>query len=551
MSDGERGSSRERAAAWDGRMRTARVRPAATASGIPLKVGYTAADLAPDAEERIGVPGEFPYTRGIHESMYRGRLWTMRLYSGFATSDETNERFRYLLAQGQTGLSVALDLPTQLGMDSDDPEASGEVGRVGVAIDTLADVAAIFEGIPLASVSTSFTINSTAPILLAMYVLAAEAQGVERSAIRGTVQNDILKEYVARNTYIYPPRPSLRLATDLIEFCSAELPAFNPISVCGYHIRQAGADAVQELAFTLADALVYVDQVLARGIPIDAFAPRISFNMSTMSHLFEEVAKHRAARRMWAELVEERYHPADPRSRMFRFFSGGDGTSLTATEPLNNIVRVALHQLGIVLGGAQAVHTVAYDEALGIPTQEAALVALRTQQIIAHESGVADVVDPLAGSWYVEWLTDELERQARELLAQVEAEGGMVAAIESGWIEARITERAYQQEQAFADGSRVVVGVNRYADEATRPGVPVFSPPGSTEAVERRQVGRLAAVRAARDASAVAAAVDRVRRVAATDENLMPAIIEAVRAHATVGEISAALGDVFGYHGRG
>lgn len=541
----------ERAAAWDERMLTERVRPAATDSGIPLKVAYTPLDLGPDSEERIGLPGEPPYTRGIHESMYRGRLWTMRLYAGFATADETNERFRYLLEQGQTGLSVALDLPTQLGMDSDDPAAEGEVGRVGVAIDTLPDMAEIFAGIPLASVSTSFTINSTAPILLAMYVLAAEEQGVDRRSLRGTVQNDILKEYVARNTYLYPPRPSLRLATDLIEFCTRELPAFNPISVCGYHIRQAGADAVGELAFTLANALVYVDAVLARGIPIDEFAPRISFNMATMSHLFEEVAKHRVARRLWSDLVQERYHPKDPRSRMFRFFSGGDGTSLTATEPLNNIVRVALHQLGIVLGGAQAVHTVAYDEAIGIPTQEAALVALRTQQIIAHESGAADVVDPLAGSYYVEWLTDELERRTRDLMAEIDAQGGMVAAIESGWVDGQIGERAYRLEQEVAAGSRVVVGVNKYADEGHRQSVPAFAPSGSNEAVARRQLDRLAAVRAARDAAAVAAAVDHVRETAATEENLMPAIIEAVRVHASVGEISAALGDVFGYHRRG
>ena len=541
----------ERAAAWDERMLTERVRPAATDSGIPLKVAYTPLDLGPDSEERIGLPGEPPYTRGIHESMYRGRLWTMRLYAGFATADETNERFRYLLEQGQTGLSVALDLPTQLGMDSDDPAAEGEVGRVGVAIDTLPDMAEIFAGIPLASVSTSFTINSTAPILLAMYVLAAEEQGVDRRSLRGTVQNDILKEYVARNTYLYPPRPSLRLATDLIEFCTRELPAFNPISVCGYHIRQAGADAVGELAFTLANALVYVDAVLARGIPIDDFAPRISFNMATMSHLFEEVAKHRVARRLWSDLVQERYHPKDPRSRMFRFFSGGDGTSLTATEPLNNIVRVALHQLGIVLGGAQAVHTVAYDEAIGIPTQEAALVALRTQQIIAHESGAADVVDPLAGSYYVEWLTDELERRTRDLMAEIDAQGGMVAAIESGWVDGQIGERAYRLEQEVAAGSRVVVGVNKYADQGHRQSVPAFAPSGSNETVARRQLDRLAAVRAARDAAAVAAAVDHVRETAATEENLMPAIIEAVRVHASVGEISAALGDVFGYHRRG
>ena len=538
----------DRVAAWQERVDATRPRAAITDSGIPLKVAYTALDPAPGLEARSGLPGEPPFTRGIHPTMYRGRLWTMRLYAGFATADDTNERFRYLLSQGQSGLSVALDLPTQLGLDSDHPLAQGEIGRVGVAIDTLDDMAAIFDSIPLSEISTSFTINATAPILLAMYLLVAEAQGVPPRKLRGTVQNDILKEYVSRNTYIYPPEPSVRLSTDLIEFCARELPDFNPISVCGYHMRQAGADAVQEIAFTLADALVYVDQVLGRGIPIDEFAPRISFNMSTMSNLFEEVAKHRAARRLWATLVEGRYQPKDPRSRMFRFFSGGDGTSLTATEPLNNIVRVTLHQLGIILGGAQAVHTVAYDEALGIPTQEAALVGLRTQQIIAHESGVADVVDPLGGSYYVEWLTDELERRARELLAAIDEQGGMVEAISSGWVNSQIDERAYALERETASGARVIVGVNSFADDRGASRVPVFTSAASADESARRQLARLAAVKAARDSAAVSGALDGVLAAAQSGDNVMPSIIDAVRVRATVGEVSAALGQSFGFH---
>jgi methylmalonyl-CoA mutase, N-terminal domain len=538
----------DRVAEWEARATAAPVRPAETDSGIPVKLAYTSLDLPSDIDSALGLPGEPPFTRGIYPTMYRGRLWTMRLYSGFATADDTNERFRYLLSQGQTGLSVALDLPTQLGLDSDDPTAEGEIGRVGVAIDTLDDMAAIFDGIPLAEVSTSFTINATAPILLAMYIVVAERQGVDRSAIRGTVQNDILKEYIARNTYIYPPRPSVRLAADVIEYCSRELPAFNPISVCGYHMRQAGADAVQEIAFTLADALVYVDHVIERGTPIDDFAPQLSFNMATMSDLFEEVAKHRATRRLWASLVSSRYQPRDPRSQMFRFFSGGDGTSLTAAEPLNNIVRVTLHQLGVVLGGAQAVHTVAYDEALGIPTQDAALVALRTQQIIAHESGVPNVVDPLAGSYYVEALTDELERRARDLLAEIELHGGMIEAIASGWVNACIDERAFRLEQEMTSGQRVIVGVNRFVDDGHPGRVPVFGSADEARRTASRQLTRLATARARRDASVVQSALGRVTSAAAAGDNVMPRLVDAVRVGGTVGEISRALGDVFGYH---
>jgi methylmalonyl-CoA mutase N-terminal domain/subunit len=478
--------------------------------------------------------------------MYRGRLWTFRLYSGYATAEEANQRNRYLLSQGQTGLSVAFDLPTQLGLDSDDPLAEGEVGRVGVAIDTLEDLEALFDSIPLDKVSTSFTINATAPILLAMYVLVAERQGVDRKVIRGTVQNDILKEYVARNTYIYPPEPSMRLVSDVIEFCAHEMPDFNPISVCGYHMRQAGCDAVQEIAYTLADALAYIDATLQRGVDIDEFAPRVSFNMSTMSNLFEEVAKHRAARRLWAKLVDERYSPRDPRSRMFRFFSGGDGTSLTAEEPLNNIVRVTLHQLGIVLGGAQSVHTVAYDEALGLPTEEAALVALRTQQIIAYESGVPDVVDPLAGSYYVEWLTDELESRARTLIEEIDRQGGMLRAITSGQIGEAIANRAYRVQQETEAGTRLSVGVNVARASDAPPKKPAFGADDALRLAAERQLERLRAAKRARDERALQERLGAVRLAAEGTENVMPSVIEAVRGGATVGEISNALAAVFG-----
>ena len=533
--------------AWEDDVARQRVREAQSDSGIPLRVAYTPLDWPGDRYlDEVGLPGEPPFTRGIYPTMYRGRLWTFRLYSGYATAEEANQRNRYLLSQGQTGLSVAFDLPTQLGLDSDDPLAEGEVGRVGVAIDTLEDLEALFDSIPLDKVSTSFTINATAPILLAMYVLVAERQGVDRKVIRGTVQNDILKEYVARNTYIYPPEPSMRLVSDVIEFCAHEMPDFNPISVCGYHMRQAGCDAVQEIAYTLADALAYIDATLQRGVDIDEFAPRVSFNMSTMSNLFEEVAKHRAARRLWAKLVDERYSPRDPRSRMFRFFSGGDGTSLTAEEPLNNIVRVTLHQLGIVLGGAQSVHTVAYDEALGLPTEEAALVALRTQQIIAYESGVPDVVDPLAGSYYVEWLTDELESRARTLIEEIDRQGGMLRAITSGQIGEAIANRAYRVQQETEAGTRLSVGVNVARASDAPPKKPAFGADDALRLAAERQLERLRAAKRARDERALQERLGAVRLAAEGTENVMPSVIEAVRGGATVGEISNALAAVFG-----
>ena len=520
---------------------------AVTDSGIPVDVTYTPEHLEPGVADRAGMPGEHPYTRGIYPSMYRGRLWTMRMYSGMETAEDTNERFRFLLEQGQTGLSVALDLPTQMGYDSDAPAARHEVGRAGVAVCSASDMEDIFAGIPLGEVSTSFTINATAPILLAFYVVAAERQGVSPARVAGTIQNDILKEYVARKTYIFPPRPSLRFVADAMEYCAAELPRFNSISVCGYHMRQAGCDAVQEVAFTLANALTYVDELIGRGLDIDDFAPRFSFNISTMSELFEEAAKHRAIRRLWARLVAERYSPQDPRSTMFRVFSGGDGTSLTAVEPLNNIVRVTIHQLGLILGGVQAVHTVAYDEAIGLPTEESALVALRTQQILAHETGITKTVDPLAGSYYVEHLTDEIERRARALIDDIERRGGMVRLIADGWVQDRIEEKAFEREMAIARGDTRIVGVNAFAaEDGPRPSI---APPAFDESMEERQLERLARHRQARDSGAVAAALERIGVDAAKDDvNLMPALFDAARAGATVGEICDVLRAEWGVH---
>ncbi|MFN8186385.1 MAG: methylmalonyl-CoA mutase family protein [Gaiellales bacterium] len=520
--------------------------PAAeTDSGLPVAPLYTALDRPTGADPAAGLPGEYPFTRGIHRSMYRGRLWTMRLYAGHGNPEDTNERFRFLLEQGQTGLSVALDLPTQMGLDSDDPRAGGEVGKVGVAIDTLADMERVFDGIPLDRVSTSFTINATAPILLAMYQVAGERQGVDPAVLRGTVQNDVLKEFLARKTYIYPPAPSLRLVADVIEYSCRNLPKFNPISVCGYHMRQAGCDAVQEIAYTLANASAYVQAVVDRGVPVDDFAPRFSYNISTMRDFFEEVAKHRAARRLWARVMRDRFGAQKPESWTLRLFSGGDGTSLTSVEPLNNIVRTTLQTLAIVLSGAQAVHTISWDEALALPTEAAALIALRTQQIVAYESGVTRTVDPLGGSYYLESLTDELEQRAAGLLAEVEGHG-VLRGIEDGSLELAIAESAYDQQTRIESGERVVVGVNRFADErAHEQEIELLTIP---EGVEAHQLERLARIRAGRDGDRVERALAAVTGAARSGENTMPAILEAVRAEASVGEISGALGSVFGYH---
>ena len=516
-----------------------------TSSGIEILDLYTPADVADLDEDRdLGRPGEFPFTRGVQPTMYRSRLWTMRQYAGFATAEETNARFQYLLAQGQTGLSVAFDLPTQMGYDSDAPQAEGEVGRVGVPIASLANMETLMAGLPLDRISTSMTINATAPILLALYVAVAERQGVSRDRISGTTQNDILKEYIARGTFIFPPRPSMRLVTDVFEFCARELPRWNTISISGYHMREAGATAAQELAFTLADAIAYVEAALARGLDIDDFAGRLSFFFAAWSERFEEVAKFRAARRMWARIVRDRFGASNERSMTCRFHVQTAGSSLTAQSVDNNVVRTTVQALAAVLGGAQSLHTNARDEALALPTAEAARLALRTQQVLAYEAGVTETPDPLAGSYYVETLTDRLEAAALDYLAQIEAMGGTLAAIETGFQQREIQESAYRVQREIEAGERVVVGVNRFQDE--RHGTPPIQriDPGA----ERRQAESVRQVRARRDAGAWAAALDRLASDAAGETNLMPAIIDAVRAEATVGEICDRLRAVWGEH---
>jgi methylmalonyl-CoA mutase N-terminal domain/subunit len=520
-----------------------------TSSDLEIADVYTAADLATagfDPRRDLGMPGEPPFTRGVQATMYRSRFWTMRQYAGFATAEETNRRFRYLLEQGQTGLSVAFDLPTQMGYDSDAPEAEGEVGRVGVPISSLADMEVLLDGLPLGEVSTSMTINSTAPILLALYVAAAEKHGVTRDRIGGTTQNDILKEYIARGTWIYPPTFSMRLVTDIFEFCAAELPRWNTVSISGYHMREAGATAAQELAFTLADAIAYCEAAVARGLAIDDFAPRLSFFFAAWSELFEEVAKFRAARRMWARIVRDRFGASNERSMVCRFHVQTAGSSLTAQSIDNNVVRTTVQALAAVLGGAQSLHTNARDEALALPTEASARLALRTQQILAHESGVTETPDPLAGSYYVETLTTQLEAAAQAYLDEIDAIGGTLAAIEGGFQQRQIQESAYRVQQAIERGDLVVVGVNRYRDDETGETVPPIQridPDG-----ERRQIDRVRRVRAERDPSAWSAALDRLEAAAHGTDNLLPSIIDAVNAYATVGEISDRLRASFGVH---
>jgi methylmalonyl-CoA mutase N-terminal domain/subunit len=516
-----------------------------TSSDIEIADLYTPADTAGLDEERdLGRPGEFPFTRGVQPTMYRGRLWTMRQYAGFATAEETNRRFRYLLEQGQTGLSVAFDLPTQMGYDSDAREAEGEVGRVGVPIASLADMETLLAGIPLGEVSTSMTINSTAAILLALYVAAAEKQGVSRDRISGTTQNDILKEYIARGTYIYPPRPSMRLVTDIFEFGARELPRWNTISISGYHMREAGATAAQELAFTLADGIAYVEAAVARGLDVDDFAGRLSFFFAAWSELFEEVAKFRAARRMWARIVKDRFGASNIRSMTCRFHVQTAGSSLTAQSIDNNVVRTTVQALAAVLGGAQSLHTNSRDEALALPTEESARLALRTQQILAHEAGVTETPDPLAGSYYVETLTNELETAAQAYLDEIEAMGGTLAAIEGGFQQRQIQEAAFRVQREIERGDRIVVGVNKYRDEgASTPPIQRIDPEG-----ERGQIQRLRRVRAERDPAAWEAALRRLEDAAKGGDNLLPPLIEAVGAYATVGEISNQLRAAWGEH---
>jgi methylmalonyl-CoA mutase, N-terminal domain len=520
-----------------------------TSSDIEIADVYTAADLEAagfDPERDLGLPGEPPFTRGVQPTMYRSRFWTMRQYAGFATAEETNQRFRYLLEQGQTGLSVAFDLPTQMGYDSDAPEAEGEVGRVGVPISSLADMEVLLDGLPLDEVSTSMTINSTAPILLALYVAAAEKRGVPRDRIAGTTQNDILKEYIARGTWIYPPAFSMRLVTDIFEFCAAELPRWNTVSISGYHMREAGATAAQELAFTLADAIAYCESAVARGLAIDEFAPRLSFFFAAWSELFEEVAKFRAARRMWARIVRDRFGSSNIRSMACRFHVQTAGSSLTAQSIDNNVVRTTVQALAAILGGAQSLHTNARDEALALPTEASARLALRTQQILAHESGVTETPDPLAGSYFVERLTTQLEEAAQAYLDEIDAMGGTLAAIEGGFQQRQIQESAYRVQQAIERADLVVVGVNRFRDDGAGEAVPPIQridPDG-----EPRQIERVRRIRAERDAAAWSVALDRLEAAARADENLLPLIIDAVNAYATVGEISDRLRSAFGVH---
>lgn len=520
-----------------------------TPSGLPLKQVYTSADLSPGLEERLGAPGAYPFTRGVQPSMYTGRLWTMRQYAGFGTAAQTNERFRHLLAAGQTGLSVAFDLPTQMGIDSDAPRALGEVGRVGVAIDSVQDMHLLLHELPLDQVSTSMTINSTASTLLAMYIVVAEERGIPRSAISGTIQNDLLKEYIARGTYIYPPGPSLRLIADIFGFCATEVPSWNPISISGYHIREAGATAVQELAFTFANTIAYVQCALDAGLAIDVFAPRLSFFFAAHNDLFEEVAKFRAARRLYARLMRERFGASDASARL-RFHTQTGGVTLTAQQPLNNVVRVTVQTLAATLGGTQSLHTNGYDEALSLPTAEAATLALRTQQIVGYESGLSGTVDPLAGSYYVESLTDALERDAIALIEKVDALGGAAKAIAAGFFQEEIARSAYAHQLRVESGESVVVGVNRFGDGEDPPVIP--NPDYS--ALEREQVARTRALKSSRDNAAVEASLSALAAAAGTladgwegeRSQLMPLIITAVRARATVGEIGDRLRGVWG-----
>ncbi len=518
-----------------------------TLSGIEAKRVYTPDDADDPYDERLGFPGEYPFTRGIQPTMYRGRFWTMRQYAGYASADESNARYKYLLAQGQTGLSVAFDLPTQTGYDSDAAMAEGEVGKVGVAISSLDDMERLFDGIPLAKVSTSMTINATAAVLLALYVAVAKKQGVAvgadgRLPLRGTVQNDILKEYIARGTYIFPPRPAMRIVTDLFAWCRTELPAWNTISISGYHIREAGSTAAQEIAFALADAIAYVDAAVAAGLAVDEFAPRLSFFFNSHNDLLEEIAKYRAARRLWAHLMRDRFGAKNPDSMMLRFHVQTAGSSLTAQQPENNIVRVALQALAAVLGGCQSLHTNAMDEALALPTEDAALLALRTQQIIAHETGVANTADPVGGSYAIEKLTDEIELRAKAYIARIDALGGMLRGIETGYVQGEIQKAAYDYQRAIERGEQIVVGVNRFVAEKETP-IPTMR---VDPELERAQIERVHALRARRDSSRANAAVGEVERRARSGENLMPAIATAIEAYATVGEISDALRRVFG-----
>jgi methylmalonyl-CoA mutase, N-terminal domain len=514
-----------------------------TLSGLPTDRIYTPEHVHDlDYETALGFPGQYPFTRGIQPTMYRGRYWTIRQYAGFGTPEATNERFKFLLSQGQPGLSTAFDLPTQMGLDSDDERAVGEVGQVGVAIDSLADMETVFDGIPLDRVSTSMTINAPAPVLVAMYVAVADKQGVAREKVSGTAQNDVLKEYVARGTFIYPPKPSLRLAADLIAWCATDAPRFNAISLSGYHMREAGSTAVQEVAFSFANAIAYIEAVRERGVDVDAFAPRLSWIFNTHINFFEEIAKYRTLRRLWARIMKERFGAEDPRSMMLRTHTQTGGSTLTAQQPENNIVRAGIQALAAALGGVQSMALSCYDEALAIPTEKAQKIAVRTQQIIAEEIGITDTIDPMAGSYYLEWLTDELERRAVEEMEKIEKMGGAVEAIDSGYYHKAILDEAYAWEQAVNEGERVVVGVNKYRDE-DEPQPEYFRVDPS---LAQAQIDKLDRLRSERDSAKAESALARLRAAAEGDENMMPPIIEAVHSYCTLGEICGAMRAVFG-----
>ncbi len=515
----------------------------ATGSKSPVQRLYTPLDDGKrDYLRDIGFPGEYPYTRGVQNTMYRGRFWTMRQYAGFSTAEESNKRYKFLLSQGTTGLSVAFDLPTQIGYDSDHPLSQGEVGKVGVAIDSLADMETLFDGIPLDKVSTSMTINAPAAVLLAMYIAVAEKQGVPADKLEGTIQNDILKEYIARGTYIYPPEPSMRLITDIFAYCSKSVPNWNTISISGYHIREAGSTAAQEVAFTLADGIAYVDAAIRAGLDVDAFGPRLSFFFNAHNDLFEEVAKFRAARRVWAKVMKERFGAKNPKSLMLRFHTQTGGSTLTAQQPDNNVVRVAIQALAAVLGGTQSLHTNSRDEALALPTEASVRIALRTQQIIAYESGATETIDPLAGSYYVESQTDRIQKEAEAYIATIDSMGGAVKAIERGYVQQEIQDAAYACQMDIESGDRIVVGMNKFQIQEEPPkGLLRVDP-----IVGEQQVARLKAIRAKRDDGRVQAALKALKHAAQTTENLMPPILEAVKAYATLGEISDVMRDVFG-----
>lgn len=519
--------------------------PFLTVSGKPVDRLYTPNEnVAGDYLDKLGFPGQYPYTRGVQPTMYRGRFWTMRMYAGFSTAEESNKRYRYLLEQGSTGLSVAFDLPTQIGYDSDDDMAAGEVGKVGVAIDSLADMEKLFDGIPLDKVSTSMTINSTAAILLAMYIAVAEKQGVSPDKLTGTIQNDILKEYIARGTYRFPPKPSLRLISDIFAYCTSDVPKWNTISISGYHIREAGSTAAQEIGFTLADAICYVETAQKAGLKVDDFAPRLAFFFAAHTDLLEEVAKFRAARRLYAKIMRERFGATNPKSWMLRFHTQTGGVTLTAQQPDNNVVRVAIQTLAAVLGGTQSLHTNSKDEALALPTEDSVRVALRTQQIVAEESGVTNTIDPLGGSFYVEQLTDQLEAEAMQYIQRIDDMGGMVSAIEQGYVQKQIEQSAYEYGQSVESGDRIVVGVNKYQIEEDG-GMDLFA---VSQETAKKQVDQLSQVKQSRDRAKINAALQAISETAKGEGNLMPPILEAVRQYATIGEICRALEDVFGQY---